>query len=520
MTDRKPNIVWFITDDTGFNMLGYSGGPVLTPNIDRIASEGVICTHFFTASPACTPSRYSYLTGHYPGNCKAPRFLRNNPTDTQAQIDFNVDVMPGSVNLASLLKENGYATGFSGKWHTGIPRGELTENRYDFEADPADPEVAKKLEEDYAAMREQVMGAGFDFADGVCWGNTDNRPLRKLQFHNLEWTTAAALEFLDNQKDADQPFFLNMATTTIHGPHHVDSMKLEGIETEKGYIDAMPQVQPPRETVFKRLEAAGLEVTHQSAGALWMDDSFGAVMRKVEEMGQADNTIFIWSTDHGPGTIDAKFSLYEGGMRIPYCMMWKGHIPEGSVSDARIQNIDFIPTLMDMIGCELPAELPIDGESRWKHIRGKENDRREIYGEFGYARSISTSKWKYIAWRHTPEQIERMKNGKVDKAFNMRGLPSGEFAMHMFPHYFDPDQLYDLENDPGEQKNLVGDPKYADVLDEMQTRLKRKLAKFDHPFPLDEVDPFVLSEKYKQLCEKTLADKRMYEADWYKAKAY
>jgi hypothetical protein len=104
-------------------------------------------------------------------------------------------------------------------------------------------------------------------------------------------------------------------------------------------------------------------------------------------------------------------------------------------------------------------------------------------------------------------------------AYNTRGVPQGEFCMHFYPHYFDPDQLFDLESDPREQRNLANDPAYADVLTEMRERLWKKLESFDHLFPRD-ADPFVHSKAYNALCKKTMEDQSMREADWFKRKAY
>ncbi len=521
MAEKRPNIVWFITDDTGDCMLGYADGPVMTPNIDRIAREGVTLNQFHTVAPACGPSRYAYLTGMFPGHCPSPRFRKDCRPERPYNLGFNVDLLPGQPNITAFLQRAGYATGFTGKWHVGVPRATLRGHQYDPEDDPADSATAKKLREDYDAMREQVRGTGFDFAEGIAWGNTDNRPLKKLQYHNLEWHTAAALQFLETRATSGKPFFLNMATTTMHGPHHVRSLETDGRQTEAGYIPDLPQVQPARASVFQRLKEAGLPVNHHTAGALWMDDAFGAVMRKVEEMGLADNTIFIWSTDHGMGTISAKFTCYQGGVRIPCCMKWPRRIQPGATCNALMENTDFAPALLDMAGMKIPEDAKFDGRSFLPAITGeKEEIREDLYFEWGFTRAVRTRRWKYIAFRHTPEQIAAMKTGGVDMAFAMNGKPGPDFPMHMHPRYFDPDQLYDLENDPGEQKNLADNPQYAEVLAGMKSRLRRYLDSFSEPFDLETADPFIQSQAYQDLTRRNMADKHIYEAYYYKEKAY
>ncbi len=518
MRARRPNIVCFITDDTGFDMLGYSGGPVLTPHIDSIAAGGVTAGRFHTAAPACCPSRYSYLTGLYPGHCTARRFRGLHPTDKPYNVDFNVDVLGDATSYGHVFQQAGYATGYTGKWHTGEPRGQFHGHRFDLDDDPSEPAVAAKLREDYDAMRQAVREAGFDYAEAIAWGNTDNRPLKALQYHNIEWHTDAALKFLDRYA-GKQPFFLTMATTTIHGPHHVESLQTDGRVCEYGYLDEAPQVQAPRASIFERLEAAGLEVNHRSAGAMWQDDAFGAVMARVAELGLAEDTIFIFSTDHGVGTTGGKFTLYQGGLHIPFCMRWDGQIPAGSTCEALLQNVDLLPTLAEAAGIECPANL--DGMSRWAQLTGAAGDDREdLYFEWGYTRSVRTDRWKYIAWRHTPEQLEKMRRGEVSMAYNMHNRPKGEFAMHLYPHYFDVDQLFDLQADPDEQHNLAADPACAEVLTDMRRRLRAHLDRFEHPFGLDQCDPFVVSPEYAELARASRADQSLYEPEWYRVRAY
>jgi arylsulfatase A-like enzyme len=519
MLKNYPNIVWFITDDTSDEMLGYAGGNVLTPHIDSIARDGVVCTQYHTTSPACCASRYSYLTGLYPGHCPDSRFADAFPEGEPYSVGFNVYTEPSTPTIANLLQNAGYRTGFTGKWHVGSSRDSLTGNTYSEDDDPQDPEVVRKLMEDYRTMQEEVRSTGFQYADSIAWANTDNRTIKKLRYHNLEWHVMGALEFLDSCEGSDKPFFLNMATTTIHGPHHVESLKQEGCEVEWGMLPEVPDVMPSRQSVLDRLADAGIEVTHRSAGALWMDDAFGAVMKRVEEMGVADNTIFIWSTDHGVDVTAGKFTCYQGGVRIPYTMKWKGHIQPGTTCDALMQNADFIPTLLEAVGLPLPESLKIDGLSHWKQMTGGADNRDDMYFEWGYARAVRTKKYKYIAYRPTREQIESMKTGKVNCAYNLSGRLRSQTVMRNYPHYFVPDQLYDLESDPREQTNLANNPQYEDILNDMKARLKRYLDNFAHPFDLA-VAPFLTSDAYDALVKETLQDDRIYKTYWFLQHAY
>lgn len=519
MAAKRPNIVWFITDDTSDDMLGYAGGKVLTPAIDSIARDGVICTQYHTTSPACCPSRYSYLTGTYPAHCPDPRFQDSFGPDEPYNIGFNVACTPPQPTIAGILRDAGYHTGFVGKWHAGSPRHSFNGHQFNPDDDPRDPDVARKLRQDYRAMQKELQSVGFDYADSIAWGNTDNRPLKALQYHNLEWHTSGALEFLSSCEGSDTPFFLNMATTTIHGPHHVESLETDGRATEWGLLEEMPKVQAPRESVFARLKAAGIEATHRAAGALWTDDAFRAVMEKVEAMGLADSTIFIFSTDHGVGVTSGKFTCYQGGVRIPHTLKWQGQIDPGTTCDALLQNADFLPTILDMAGVAMPEGLAVDGVSRWEQLRGAVDHREDMYFEWGHCRAVRTRKWKYVAYRPTAAQLTAMKQGDTARAYNYAGKQGPDYCMHHYPHYFEPDQLYDLEADPNEQHNVVHEPKHAEVVADLRRRLKRYLDTFDRPFDLT-LDPFMKSSEYDELVKAVIADRKIFETYFYLQDAY
>ena len=518
-TRKQPNILWFLTDDTGPGMLGYTNGPVLTPFIDSIAHHGVVANEFHCSAPACGPSRYSYLSGVHPGHCKAPRFLKGNPEDKPYNVGFNVDIMPGSDNIAQHFKHNGYHTGFVGKWHTGVPRNTFHEHTFDLDDDPRDPTVSKKLQEDYDAMRDFVRGTGFDYAEGINWGNTDNRPLKALHYHNMEWQTEAALGFIEENSQQDKPFMLHFATSTMHGPEHVESINDGALVTEFGLLDKpITGVQAARDTIPTRLAEAGLPNNHRTAGILWTDDAFAAVWQKVVECGLDDNTIVIFSTDHGIGTANTKFSCYHGGVHIPFCMRWDGHIQSGSKTDALLQNVDLYPTLCAAIGIEQPQHL-LDGRNCWKQLNGADDEREDLYFEWGNTRAVRTKRWKYISWRHTPEQIEKLKDPANKRALNMMGKAGPTYTMHMQPEYWDHDQLYDLDNDRAERTNLWNSPALKEVQADMVARLRRHLDSFDHPFP-EEEDPYVLTQEYWEKAVEMMNDPKLYSYYFYKQKAF
>jgi arylsulfatase A-like enzyme len=499
---KRPNIVFIISDDTDFSMLGYSGGRVLTPNIDRLADEGVQCTQYYTSTPVCTPARYNCLTGHYAGRC--PTYEEAFPEGEPYTVTWNTDLLPErELCIGQALQRGGYLTGFVGKWHCGPGERKLGIMPFERDDDPADPDIARRLRLRQAVLQEQVRGNGFDYAAAVHWGNTDGRDIGVLQEHNLEWTCQGALDFLDQYGQGDQPFFLHVGTTTIHGPSHVKSLKSDVRLTGAGYQDDHVGCMPPRESVLERVEEAeGIELNHRTAGALWMDDCVGAIADKVDELGLADDTIFIYTTDHN--IFDGKATCYQGGVHIPFVMRWPGRVPEGRVCGEMWQNIDLLPTLLGTCEVEVPEEMVVDGRNVLPALTGEgpgAPDREELYLEWGYTRAVVTEKWKYIAFRYPDRLIEEMKSGETDVAYDMAGRTGSILQIRRYPHYWDPDQLYDLEADPEEQNNLACDEEYAEVLEDMRERLRGYLELFDRPFDLSEPDEFVFSDKYEELKE-------------------
>ena len=188
--DNRPNIVCIMPDDTDFVWLSCYGGRTPTPHIDSIARYGVRFDAMYCSASACTPSRYSYLTGHYAGRCPDPHFIDENPIDEPYSVAWNT-VLNGSMpSLGKVLQANGYRTGISGKWHAGRPRKELDLPSFDPEDDPDDPEVDAKLRVYQQVLSEEVkQTGGFDHTSSIIWGNCEGFPVKKLREHNVEWTT-------------------------------------------------------------------------------------------------------------------------------------------------------------------------------------------------------------------------------------------------------------------------------------------------------------------------------------------
>ena len=501
---KKPNVICIISDDTDFSYLGCFGGKVLTPNIDRIAAEGMAFTQHYTSTPTCTPSRYNYLTGRYAGNCRSEPFIEKFPIDAPYNIQWNVHVKDAEECVGGVLRQAGYRTGYVGKMHAGLPENSLGirwkgDNPLPEDGDPYDPEFDRALKENQQKMVDEMHRIGFDYAAALNWENVDLNPSSRMRLHNPEWVVKGAHDFLE-QQTGDDPFFLYVCTTLIHGPDHRESLEADPRITPGGLLDeAITDVMPPRHTIEERLRAVGLEYTHNNAGSLWLDDCVGSVLDKAEELGLMDDTLVVYQTDHNAVS---KGSCYDRGVKIPMIMKWDDVIEKGAVCDQLAQNIDFLPTLMDIAGVEKKDEQVIDGTSLLPLLKGTDEPvHDDLFFEYGVTRAVSDGKWKYIAFRYTTEQIEEMQSGEVKQPLGTMGnLHDFKVGVYHQPHWYDPDQLFDLENDPLEQNNLVDDPAYAPQLKTMQAKLKIYLDRFDHPFDLA-VHPFCKSEEFRKRVE-------------------
>jgi arylsulfatase A-like enzyme len=481
---------------------------VLTPRIDGIAAGGVVFDNFHCPSTVCMASRYATLTGHYCGRCPTPSFREKNPPDRPSSVGFNTHVLPDvEPTLGHVLQGAGYRTGYVGKWHTGPGEEALGTKWFRPDDDPADPDVAARLEEHQQTLCEQVRRTGFDYAGGISWGNPQpgDRQIRELEIHNLEWMTRAALDFVDESAASGRPFFLNYALTPIHGNGHIESLLTDERLTPAGYQERHLGCMPARATLYERLADAGLPFDYITAGALWMDDAIGTVLDRLAAHGLLENTIVVYTSDHG--ACEDKSTVYQGGVRIPCVLQWPGVAAPGRRVTALAQNIDWVPTFAEIAGAEIPEGMVLDGASLLPVLEGRTHrvpGRDSLYFEFGHARAVRTDRWKYLAYRLPEERLAAMREGRVERACDHNGT-TGDVAkclsLARHPDFFAPDQLYDLANDPDERHNLAGDPAYAEILAEMRRRLQGYLETFEHPYPLEREQPFLQTEAFRRLSE-------------------
>lgn len=319
---RRPNVLLILTDDQGYGDLSLHGNPHLkTPNLDKLAREGVELTRFYV-SPVCAPTRASLLTGRYNVRCGVHGVTRGMET-----------MAPDEVTIAEALRPAGYRTALYGKWHLG---------------------------EHYPYVPH---GQGFDefigFRTGH-WMNYHDAPLERngkplaTRGYITDALTDEAIRFLEANRR--NPFFLYLAYNVPHSPFQV----------------------PQR--YYNPFVKAGLtpEVAAVYGMLANLDENIGRLMGALERFGLARDTIVIFLTDNGPageryncGLRGRKGSVYEGGIRVPFFIRWPGKLPAGRRSDTVAAHIDIYPTLLDLCGVSRPKGPAIDGVTLRPLLEGK-----------------------------------------------------------------------------------------------------------------------------------------------------
>ena len=484
---ERPNIIMFLIDDQNPSSIAAFGGETYTPNLDRMASEGMKFTRAYVSSSVCTPSRYSFLTGRYAGNSHSKIYAEAvGKKENQGLPGFNVALERDRMNVGNILREAGYTTGFVGKYHltskVDFPEFYKGKNGWiniSKDASPG-PEISAQFKHNERWMRHYLQTLGFSWAKNVYPENSHS----PYSMHNPEWTTVAALEFIEENKDG--PFYLHLCSTLLHGPDQSwrKSMDHPNI-TGEGEVKRLPEVMTPRKELLKTIAEKGFDPDSHVAGEAWIDDSIGAIFQKLKELGIDDNTLVIFAPDHGR---EGKASLFShGSCQVPMIMRWPKGIPAGQVCDELVQNIDLVPTFFELGKAEKPQSYHIDGQSLTPLFKNGTTDnwRNHLFLEMGAARATVTRDWSYIAVRYTKEQIADIQKAtprNLPKAMSYIGRLGIGVRGADRPGFFDEDQLYNLQSDPKEMKNLAYKKDQAARLKEMQELLQQDLKVIGRPF--------------------------------------
>ena len=252
----QPNIIIFFSDDMRDVDVSMYGRNQPTPNLQKLADAGAVFTNAYCSSGMCTPSRYTLMTGNFAGRCQAEDFLKSNPKNEPYTIAWNTHLSENDKTIAEYLKEAGYYTGFVGKYHLGGDKKMQGFPKFDEDVDPYSDEVNSKLKQYQNNLQNYIKRvAGFDFAASVLWANYEQNPIPKHCFHNFEWMTKGAVDFIESA--GDEPFFLYTATTALHGPPHDKALELDAHITPGGLLENPTEFHPSRKELKERLESDG-----------------------------------------------------------------------------------------------------------------------------------------------------------------------------------------------------------------------------------------------------------------------
>ena len=484
---ERPNIIMFLIDDQNASSIAAFGGDTYTPNLDRMVEEGMKFTRAYVSSSVCTPSRYSFLTGRFAGNSHSKLYTEAvGGKENQGLPNFNVALERDRMNVGNVLREAGYTTGFVGKFHLtsklDLPEFYQGKDRWiniPKHASPG-PETSAQFKHNERWMRRYLKTLGFSWAKNVYPENTPS----PYSMHNPEWTTVAALEFIEENKDG--PFYLHLCSTLLHGPDRSWRKSMDHpLITGEGEVESLPEVMTPRAKLLKTITEKGFDPDSHVAGEAWIDDSLGAIFRKLKELGIDDNTLVIFAPDHGR---DGKASVFSrGSCQVPMIMRWPKGIPAGQVCEELVQNIDLVPTFFELGKAAKPESYRIDGQSLTPLLKnGKARDwRNHLYLEMGAARATVTKDWSYIAVRYTEDQIATIKKSaprNLPRAMSYIGRLGIGVRGADRPGFFDEDQLYHLKRDPKEMKNLAYQKAQATRLKEMRYRMQQDLKVIGRPF--------------------------------------
>jgi arylsulfatase A-like enzyme len=389
------------------------------------------------------------------------------------------------MNVGQVLARNGYTTGYVGKFHVGPELKQAKEyEEHGLKYVPRDARLNEAVNEAFRHNErwysDYMKQRGFSWAKHIYWGNLQN----PFNHHNPEWTIEAALEFIEENREG--PFYLHYCTTLLHGPDKSWRVSMDHPTVSgEGTLDELPDVMTDRKVLLEQLDEKGLDPEAGHAGNTWVDDSVGAVLEKLDELGIADNTLVVFIADHGS---KMKGSLFTAdGVNVPCIMRWPEGIKAAAECDEMIQNIDFAPTFFDLAGADVPESYIIDGRSLTPLFQGEKPAtwRDYLYFEMGSARAICTKDWKYVAVRYSKEQIEKIRksapeNLPRDMSYIGRTGIGVRGASH--PGFFDPDQLYYLRQDGMEMKNLARNPEHAARLAQMRETLTEAVKALGRPF--------------------------------------
>ena len=392
---RPPNVILIISDDQGWRDLRCLGREeIITPNLDRLAREGVRATSFYVTWPACTPSRGSVLTGRYPQRNGLYDMVRNDMVNFGPRYsaeeyavspEMTLGLDPREITLGDALQAAGYATGCVGKWDMGQARRYLPLQRgFDFFYGHGNNGI------DYYTHERYGLPSLFR-------GN--QRTEEDKGTYATDVFRREALRFVREQKA--KPFFLYLA---FNAPHGASSFAPDsagkagekkagvGVQAPEKYLKLYPSRDPKN------------GVTRYLAAVTCMDEAIGELLDTLRELGLERDTLVMFMSDNGGSgnggnapLKGGKSSMWEGGLRVPFLARWPGRLPADAVTDEFLTSLELFPTLLAATGAKPPASVKLDGFDMTAVLQGKaKSPRTEIFWERRSDRAARVGNWKWV----------------------------------------------------------------------------------------------------------------------------
>lgn len=360
---RRPNVIVFLSDDVGYGEYGFQGNKEIpTPHIDSIAKAGIRFTQGYVSGPYCSPTRAGLMTGRY---------------QTRFGHEFNEGGATGVANgfglpltettIANRMKALGYATCAIGKWHLGGPPNHLP--------------MKRGFDEFFGTVANTPFFNPPNFVDSRV--SQDKFPVQDDKFYTTDAYRERAVEWIEKNKE--QPFFLYFPFNAQHAP----------LQATEKYLSRFPDIADEKRRTFAAMMSA-------------MDDAVGAVLQKVRDIGQEENTLIFFLCDNGGPTAQTtskndplrgfKATTWEGGVRVPFCVQWKGKISAGKTYEHPIIQLDILPTAVAAAGGKIDPAWKLDGVDLLPYLIGENagQPHETLYWRFGNQWAIRQGDYKLV----------------------------------------------------------------------------------------------------------------------------
>lgn len=418
---EKPNVVILLADDLGWKDIGVYGGPVKTPNLDKLAANGSRFTNFYSGCAVCSPSRAVLLTGRHHIRTGVYSWIHDGSQKSH--------LLESEITIAEVLKGQGYSTAHVGKWHLGLPYGKYKNK----------PTPDKHGFDYWFATENNASPSHHNPKNFV----RNGKPAGEIKGYSCQIVVDEAIDWLDNHRKKDAPFFLNVwfhePHAPIAAPDEINNL-YEGNKKSKVYSGTIDNT----------------------------DRAIGRLLEKLEKVAPKENTIIIYASDNGSYMKDrvghlkgSKGTNWEGGIRVPGIFYWPGKVHAGKVFDAPGGLVDVLPTLCDIMGIPNPEGKHIDGSSLKDVILGdgsKFNRHQPLYWHLQKSRpvvNIRDGNYSLVA-----EPDYELSRNNMFKEEWIPVIKKGGYKNF---------KMYDLVKDPGQQKDISKENP------ELFEKLKKKL---------------------------------------------